>query len=276
MGAVQLASASITPLTVLWVALPLVSIPLALFVAYRLYGLLTASYRLDRDGFYLSWGLAYEQVPLADLSEPRPVLEVAPELRPGWRLWWPGCVLGLRTEKDLGEVEFFATTARRGWLLLPVAGGRHFVISPPDPMAFRQAFLDASRMGSLEQLATRSERPNFLFARLWQDQWARSLILAGLVFPLLLLGFLAVRAPGLPALVPFGFDADGQPDLLAPPGRLLLLPFIGGVTWLVDLAIGAWFYRRSRDQVLAYVLWSLPLLGGALLWGAALHLLSAA
>ncbi len=275
LGAVQLAAAPISPLTVLWVSLILIGAPLALFVSYRILGLIRARYRLDRDGFYLSWGLAYEQLPLRRLSEPEPAAQAAPELRPGWGLWWPGCVLTRREVEGLGQVEFFATTGKEGWLLMPVAGDRYFVISPPDPVAFRQAFVDATRLGSLEAIPSLSERPDFLIVRLWQDLWARSLILAGLALPLLLLGYLGLRAPSLPDLVAFGFDAAGVADVQVPPGRLLLLPFIGAVAWLTDLALGTWLYQRSEERLLAYGLYALPILAGALLWGAALHLLAA-
>jgi hypothetical protein len=64
-GIVRLASSPVTPLTVLWVLLPLLGLPLAAGVVYRLFGLLTSRYRIDRDGFYLHWGSGAEQVPLS-------------------------------------------------------------------------------------------------------------------------------------------------------------------------------------------------------------------
>jgi uncharacterized membrane protein len=92
---------------------------------------------------------------------------------------------------------------------------------------------------------------------------------------LLLLGYLVVRAPSLPAQVPFGFDPSGAPDPMAPPGRLLLLPMIGGLCWLADLVVGAWIYRRDQDRPLAYAMWAAAVLVGGLLWGATFHLLAA-
>jgi len=271
----RLATAPISPWITLWVTIPLVGVPLTLLIGYRLYGLLTARYRLDRDGFHLTWGLVAEQLPLVAISSLRPANEVAPKLRPNRGLWWPGCVYGRREVDGEGVVEFFATSGSQGILVLS-AGDRLLAISPPDLEAFHQNFVDATRMGSLEPIPTRSQRPDFVIASIWTDTVARVLILVGLVFPLLLLGYLALRLPVLPLQVPFGFDPTGAPDPLAPPGRLLLLPMISGLCWLANMVTGVWLYRREADRPLAYAVWMTAVLVGGLFWGAALHLLAAA
>jgi hypothetical protein len=273
-GVVKLATAPISAWIILWVSMPVTGVPLALLIAFRLYGLLTARYRLDRDGFYLTWGLASEQIPLAAISQIRTGREVAPRLRPDRGLFWPGCVVGRSEIEKVGSIEFFATTGTNG-LIVMYAEGRLLAISPPDLEVFQQAFMDATRLGSLEQIDAHSQRPDFIIARLWADLGARVLVLAGLCLPLLLLGYLVVRAPSLPAQVPFGFDPSGAPDPMAPPGRLLLLPMIGGLCWLVDLVVGAWIYRRDQDRPLAYAMWAAAVLVGGLLWGATFHLLAA-
>jgi hypothetical protein len=137
-------------------------------------------------------------------------------------------------------------------------------------------FNQMTQMGSLRRIERQSHRPDFLSARLWTDPLARWLILVGIGLPMTLLIYLALRASSLPGEVPFGFDPAGLPDPLAPPGRLLLLPLIGGICWLADLMLGAWVYGNRRDQTLSYALWGSAILVGCLLWGAALHLLAAA
>lgn len=274
-GILQLASAEVTAWIILWVLFPILGVPLALLVGYRLYGLFSARYRLDRDGFYLTWGLASEQIPLAEIERVQPAEELAPDLRPGRGFWWPGCVVGKRRIDGVGEVEFFATRGAEGLLILHV-GERLLAISPPDTDTFYQSFVDAARMGSLERIAARSQRPDFTFGRLWGDPVARLLVLAGLVVSLVLLGYLALQVPALPPQVPFGFNSAGAPDTFAPPGRLLLLPMIGGFCWLVDLVVGAWLYRKEADRLLAYTIWLAGMLVGGLLWVAVLQLLAAA
>ena len=271
----RLASSDFSPLTPLWVFVPLFSLPLAAFVGYGMYGLATAHYRLDRDGFYLVWGLASEQIPLADISS----IQRAGDLIGGMALTkgmaWPGFLIGTRQIEDVGNVEFFATRDGERMLLL-TAGERKLAISPADSFAFLEAFAEMTQMGSLTRIGRRSSRPDFLHARLWADQLARWLILAGLVLPLALLCYLALRAPSLPAEVPFGFDPTGIPDPLAPPGRLLLLPLIGGMCWFADLMLGAWLYGNRHDRTLSYAMWGSAILVGGLLWGAALQLLAMA
>jgi hypothetical protein len=270
---VQLTTATISAWLVLWVTLPLVSVPLALLVVYCLYNLLTARYRLDRDGFYLTWGLITEQISLTEVTLIRSADEVAANLRPAHGLWWPGYVYGSREIEGEGLVEFFATTGPQGLMVLS-AGGRLLAISPPDLEAFQQAFIDATRLGSLEPIPTLSQRPEFVFSDLWNDRLAQVLVLIGLALPLFLLGYLALKVPSLPARVPFGFDTTGVPSPLAPPGRLLLLPMIGGLCWIADFAVGAWLYRQVKERPLAYAIWGVAIVVGGLFWGATLQLLA--
>ena len=274
MGNHELGSAPVAPLTVLWVLLPLLGLPLAAGVVYRLYGLLTALYRIDRNGFYLRWGSGSEQIPLGVVSGLRSGSQWGGRLWPALGLWWPGCVVGRGQAGSLGEVEFFVS-AGRDHLLLVEAGGRTLAITPQDPQAFVQAFVDATRLGSLEPIRTVSVRPDFLLAGVGEDRRARLLLLIGLALPLLLLVFLAFRAPGMPELIPFGFAEDGSVGTLAPPGRLLLLPIIGGFFWLIDLLLGAWAFRKPGGRLPAYGLWGVQVLLGLLLWGAVLQLLAA-
>ncbi len=267
----RLASSDFSPLTPLWVFVLLVSLPLVAFIGYIIYGLATAQYRLDRDGFYLVWGLASDQIPLAEITNIQPAGDVIQGKALTRGMLWPGCLIGSRLEEGVGTVDFFATRDG-GRLLLLTAGDLHLVLSPPDNQEFLEAFGKMTRMGSLTRIARRSSRPDFVHARIWADRLARGLILAGLGLALALLTYLSLRAPSLPAEVPFGFDPTGLPDPLAPPSRLLLLPLIGGMCWLADLVLGAWLYGNRQDQTLAYALWGSALLVGGLLWGAALQL----
>jgi hypothetical protein len=73
--------------------------------------------------------------------------------------------------------------------------------------------------------------------------------------------------------VPFGYDALGQPAISAPPGRLLLLPMIGFVCWMIDAVLGAWLLRRESQPYLSYALWSTAIVVGGMLWAAVATLL---
>ncbi len=274
----QLGQGLISPVSLVWIGLLLLALPLALLVINRLYGLVTARYRVDRDGLYVQWGMSYEQIPLDMISEVGPLREVdgasgdkpAEPRRPRFGFWWPGCMVG---RSKGGVLDFFSTT--KPLMVIRMTTGRALAISPPDTEAFQGAIFSATRMGSLEAIPERSVRADFLVTRVWSDRLARGLILAGLIIPLLLLGTLVIMAPSLPELVPFGFGPAGQPTPLAPPGRLLLLPMISGLVWIADLVLGAWFFGNDSDHPVAYALWGAAIVAGALLAGATWQLLSA-
>ncbi|HEY4665986.1 MAG TPA: PH domain-containing protein [Anaerolineales bacterium] len=270
----RLGQGLISPGSLIWIVALLLALPLTLLVGYRLLGLATASYRVDRDGLYVRWGLVYEQIPIASVVFIEPASKLGGAQRPALGVWWPGCLVGRGRTDQNQELVFFAGSGEQ--LIVSTCDGRFLVLSPPDSTAFQGAFLSATRMGALEKIAERSDRPDFLLTRIWKDRAARGLILAGLGLPLLGLTVLVLKAPGLPEQIPFGFGPGGEPGPLAPPGRLLLLPLIAGLAWLVDLVLGSWFYRSLSERPLSYALWGASVVAGALLGGAALYLTSTA
>ncbi len=56
----------------------------------------------------------------------------------------------------------------------------------------------------------------------------------------------------MPPTVPLHFNALGQVDRVGAPADLFVIPLIGGITWLVNGALGVVFY--SRDPMITYVL----------------------
>ncbi|NIM93596.1 MAG: hypothetical protein GTO18_07780 [Anaerolineales bacterium] len=274
LGLFQLASETVSPFLGLWTSLVILCLPLLLVVSYRLFGLITAEYSLNRDCFYLRWGFAFDQVPISKIVKVVSGIDIGVGLRPRIGFRWPGCVVGERDVEGLGTVEFFATTGSSRMIVI-ILEDRSLAISPPDVEAFQGAFLEVVHLGSLEEIHYLSQRPDLFSARLWADRWARLLILAGLIINLSLLGYLAFRVSGLPTQVPFGFDLLGNPDTLVAPSQLLLLPIAGGFWWLIDLLLGLWVYRREGDRSVAYLIWGTGILIGFLLWGAVLALISA-
>jgi hypothetical protein len=271
LGILQLATATMSAWIILWVLLPIIGVPVSFLVSYRIYGLITARYRLDREGFYLTWGLAYEQIPIAEIQSVELASPTYENLTPEFTFRWPGCVVGYLDQDAV--VEFFSTQTAEGIVLL-TSNERTLAISPTDPEGFQKHFVDTARMGPLDAIPAVSQRPDFILARMWNDFRARILVLSGIAVSLLLFGYLALRASSLPPSVPFGFDPMGNPDPFAPPGRLLLLPMIGVFCWFLNLLTGVWVYRRNEDHPLAYAIWAVAIIVGGLLWGATLHLLA--
>lgn len=271
---IQLASKTVTPFLGIWTSLVVIGLPLIALNIYRIYGLITAQYILDRDGVYVRWGLSRVQIPLGKIMEVVPQSEITPRLSISFGFWWPGCVVGKSQSKFHGSIDFFATSTARGNIVIALET-RKIVISPPDVQAFIRTFADTVQMGSLEEIPEFSEHPDFFSARLWEDRSARLTILGGLSTILILLAFLALRVPNLPSVVPFGFDRAGVPDVFVPPARLLLLPLVGGVFWLVDLILGSWLYRQEGNRPIAYLVWGVGVLMGGILWIAVINLISA-
>jgi hypothetical protein len=274
LGILQITNGELTPLLGVWVTIVVLGTPLLLMVVYRLFGLITARYVLDRDGFYLRWGFSVEQVPIASMDKMIRGDEMPVNINPPFVFCWPGCIVGQKKVEGFGLVEFFATRPIHQQLFIPLKG-KSLMISPSDIETFHQSFLEAAQLGSLEEIPSVSVRPDFFSARLWADRVARILILSGLILNLCLLGYLGFRIDHLPESVPFGFDSAGLPDTFVRPSQLLLLPLVGSFYWLVDLVVGVWLYRLERDRQVAYVVWFTGTLLGGLLWGAVLHLLSA-
>ena len=270
---IQLVSETVSQFLGVWTSFVVIGLPLTLLVLYRLYGLITAEYILNRDGIYLRWGISTDQIPISAIKGIYPQNEFPAMNRPKIGLWWPGCMVGQTPSNEHGLIEFFAVSISKENVIIQLTD-RIIVISPPDVADFLQAYSEIMQMGSLEEIPELTQRPDFFSARLWADRYARAMLLVGLTLILALLAYLAYRVSTLPSLVPFGFDQNGIADLYVPPARLLLLPLVGGGFWLADLMIGSWLYRRERNRPVAYLVWGMGVLIGTMLWGAVINLLT--
>jgi hypothetical protein len=242
---------------------------------YRIYGLLTSRYTLERDGIRIRWGLRSEDIPLPEIEWIRPAADLPTFYLPvsftrfksmplPW-LHWPGSLIGSRQVEALGKVEFIAS--EESTLLLIATPQRIFAISPLDPQGFVRGFNAINEMGSLAPLEARSLYPTFLMARLYADRIGRYLLLAGLGLGAVLLIWVALTIPAHASLS-IGFSPTGTPLDLGPPERLLLLPILYGLSYLSAFLAGAFFYRRPDQKLLAYILWSANILQALLLLGA--------
>jgi hypothetical protein len=270
----QMASETVSPFLGIWTTLVVIGFPLALLVIYRLYGLLTAEYILNRDGFYLRWGLATDQIPIADIAALQPQSGYPGVSRPRLGIWWPGCITGQSHSEEFGLTEFFACSTIKGNVIIQLRN-RVIVITPPDVQDFMQAFSEIVQMGALEEIPEISQRPDFFSARLWADRYARGLIGLGLILILALLASVSYQVSRLESTVPFSFDEFGVPDLFVPPARLLILPLVGGVFWVADLVIGSWLYRMDKNRPVAYLVWGMGVVLVGMLWGAMINLIAA-
>ena len=234
------------------VILALIALGSLPITVYRLYALLQGGYSLDRDKIRIRWGLRGEDIPLLEIEWVRPANELGYFL-PLPFLGMPGAYLGTRMVRDLGTVEFIASSWRK--MLLVATPEKIYAISPGDSSGFMRAFQRASELGSLERSASQSIQPLAFFQQIWASLPARIMIMAGLVLTLGLFILVGLAIPNLDA-VPLGFDANRQPLEAVPPERLLLLPVLGALAFLLDLTVGLFFFRKPAQRPAAYLVWA--------------------
>src|SRR5579859_2439396 len=241
----------------------LVSLPVIGVVGYRTYGLLRSRYVLSRNAIVVEWGSRRIVLPMGMLAEVRPR-----------GLTWPGSVFGTGSVEGLGEVEFLAAVEKPGLVLLRHAES-WLAISPADPAAFLAALAAAREAGPQEEVEPESVVPAVQSSPLLHDRLALGLIGLGAAGAVLLLGYLALISPQLPAQIALHFDASGLPDRFGPPAGLLILPAIAGFTWLVNTLGSLWLHRNARERAAAYLLLVATLFVQTLVWVATLSLLTA-
>jgi hypothetical protein len=250
-GVWQAAQAEIGLVFLVYLVPALLAVAIIPALGSVIYALRSASYTMERDGMRLRWGLRIEEFPMRDVLWVHRAQELkAPLTLP--RLKWPGVLRGMGHLHGAGEVEFMATQAQN--LVLIATPERIYAISPGDPQVFLASFESITEMGSLFPLAARSQYPTVLLQRVWQDRLARGLLLSGAGLSLALMVWVSLAIPGRSQAV-LGFLPDASPGEPGPAVRLLLLPVINSIFFLINMLLGLFFFRRQESQSLSYLLW---------------------
>ena len=254
-GMAQATRSSAGPVLLLYLFLALFSAGLLLVLAYRLYALWTASYTLERDGIRIRWGFRSEDVPIDAVLWVRPAEKLKMRL-PLPFLRWPGAVRGERhlSGSEGGEklIEYMADRANQ--LILIATKERILAVSPVDGNAFLAAYQMFSEMGSLTPLSAQSVYPTFLFPEMWKDVAARFLVLGSILLVLVLFTWVSILIPERQQISLRISPADTKVDYV-PAAQLLLLPVLNSMFFLVDVALGLFFFRRPEIRSLAYLMW---------------------
>jgi len=269
-GFVNLTSAQVGPMFVSYLLIGLIAFAPIPFLGYRAYALFKADYYIDRDSLAILWGLRVEDIPLTDIEWVRPASDLAhPLALPRFRL--PGAVLGTRRHPDLGAVEFIASSASN---LILIATSKHiFAISPRDAASLVRTFARATELGSLTPAEPKSVYPSFVITQAWESPFARFLWMTGLLLNLGLVAWVGLLIPSL-SQVSFGFNPFGVPNVTAPPVRLILLPLISALMFIIGLITGLYLYRWEKERPLAFIIWFSSTLCAVLFLMAVLFLVS--
>jgi hypothetical protein len=259
-----------TSTVILVLLMALVLLVIAGIAAYRGYALQQGGYILERDGLRLRWGLRSEDIPLQDIEWIRPIAELGYRVPlPLWNV--PGAVLGSVMVPELGRLEFIASDLET--TLVVATRSKLFAISPQDPARFMQVFSRTKEMGSLSPMAAYSSLPAGYMQQVWSDPVARIPLLANFGLTLALLVVVSLLIPRREFFLMQAYLPPGVEPTPQPPQRLLLLPILGILTLAVDVVFGLFFYRRSDQRVVAYLLWVSGMLTPLLLLAAAFYLL---
>jgi hypothetical protein len=226
------------------------AVPIPLLVN-RLYALNRSSYLIERDGIRLQWGFRAEDIPIDQVLWVRPAEDLAePILLPALR--WPGAVVGVQPQGDVGEVEFMASEDQP--LVLIGTEERTYAISPGDQNAFLQAFERQTELGSLAPFRPYSAHPRFIFADIWGSPTARAFMVISFVLSLALFIWVGLSIPNYTE-VSLGFSPRGNPLEPVPAAQLFLLPVLNILLLVGALILSVYFERQQKDHPLALVLW---------------------
>ena len=248
----------------------LLGLILAGLIAYWVYGLIGASYRLDRNALIIDWGTSEQVIPTGDIQRvfTGDDIEGKPHFYGGR---WPGHWVGYGHLPDAGPTLFYATRPLTEQIFIATPG-LIYAISPTEPESFLQSLQQRLQMGPTQAVEQTSKRPSILDWPIWQDTLALALLGVSALAFVLLLGILTLRFPNIPVLVPLHFGTSGSPDRLGPRTELFLLPVIGLLTLIVNGILGAMSYPRNR--LASYMLWAGSVLVQLLVWTATFGILS--
>lgn len=229
---------------------------LCLWLIALLYRLLTTRYILGRGGLALRWGLRREVIPMPAVQWIRPVSDFQTRLPlPAGAL--PGMIFGARAVPGLGPVEYAAADPRA--LLLVAASGRFYAISPSAPDAFLDLYERLSELGSLESYTPRSESLGTLRKKILQDKAARALLGGGLAAGVLVLALALALAGSRAEIIWTTLEK-------VPSNQLFLLAFFSLFIWLLNFALGLYYYLRGGvEKTMIYLLWAGSILSSLLL-----------
>jgi len=247
-GFLNITRASVGPMFVSYLLAALIAFSPIPFFAYRAYALLRADYYIDRDSLAILWGLRIEDIPLTDIEWIRPASDLsAPLSLPRFRL--PGALIGTRRHADLGLVEFLPKK-----LILIATSKRVFAISPNDMASLVRTFARATELGSLTPAEAKSVYPSFIITQAWESPFARFLWISGIILNVSLFIWVGILIPSL-SEIPIGFNSFGAPDEPASSVRLILLPIMSALMFIIGVFAGLYFYRWELQRPLAFILW---------------------
>lgn len=210
---------------------------------YRIVGVLTLAYEMDRNGLYIVWVGNRAVVPLSQVEA---IESGAPQaVVPWWLFHIVGYYWG-RGRTASGKLLHLFTTRSPTRSLVIQTASEAYAISPADQETFVQEMEQRRRIGAVKSLTPTVEPGRIFFYAFWNDQLIRWALILTFGLNLLLLGMLAARYPQLTTTIEMRFNAAGQATELRPRHQVLFMPLAAFVLSLLNTALGLSFYRQDR------------------------------
>ena len=234
----------------LLIALILIAIPLV-FLLYRLYSLLFSSYRLERDGLHIQWGLRTEVIPLNAIEWIRSPQEMTEDV-PWSVLPMPGAYLGTVTVDDRLTYEFLASDTVT---MLFVGTPRSiYAISPQNPAAFLNGFERILQMGALTNVNWESTRPGSWLLEAWQDKPGRYSAILSLIILISLYIFVGMRFR-VNDTISLTFSPLGEPLDELPSTNMLVIPMAATIIWGIGMVLGLLLFQKEENRRISELIW---------------------
>jgi hypothetical protein len=245
-------------------------------VLYWAVAFFTLRYSFDRNGLTLRWGATQQVIPMNLITEIRRWKQGERVRR--WGIFWPGYRRGKARSQLKKAVHYYATAGRADQLLV-CTPTEDYVISPRDPEEFLRELELRRNLGLTRQLAQERvywwifEWPLWRIPALW--------ILGGLtlVINFSLIGFLCLRYPTLPPLIPVHFVEvveDNQvritQDVIGRSKDLFEIPVFGLLIFGANFSLGVLLHRRHR--LLLIILLAVALVVQMIFWLGVFYILS--
>lgn len=229
---------------------------LAAIFLYRAVALFRLQYRLTRNGLTIRWGTTTIRVPIGDIrtvtaASTLPVCTFWGITLPRW--WF--------CHRD-GQWLF--ATGVAGESLVVKTGATEIYLSPENSAAFITAWEKRVPLGETRRWQSGVERRGLWAFPLWFDRTARYFGIAIILLTLILVGAVFSRYPALPPAIHLPAGVVAQTAAIASRGQLLWIPYSGAIVAVINLALGAIWYRK--DPLATYLLWFVAIMVEIGLW----------
>jgi hypothetical protein len=129
------------------------------------------------------------------------------------------------------------------------------ILSPDEKDEFVQRFNRTIEMGSLSPIQPHSAKPAVFLRQVTSDKLARTLIPLGFGLWFALLIMVSIAIPGRTA-ISLGYDPTGNTLEPVSASRMLILPILGILLYLISLIGGAYIFRKGVTRPVSYLLWA--------------------